>query len=1006
MALQKNNININFARGLDLKTDPWQVQPNRFLALNNSIFTKAGRLSKRNGFGQLPSLFNAPDTPSASFISTFKDNLVAIGNELSVLSTNWIPRGTMQSVDLSVVQLIRASLSAQQTDAAIASNGLVCTIYLDATPTAYYQISDAATGQIIVSQTTITGAHVPRVFALGNYFVITFFKTVSATPHLQYIAIPINNPSNPGTATDISTSVHSVTTGYDGISVGESLYIAWQGADGGGSIRATFLDSNLNQHNTLVTSGSVCDLMSVTVDFSGTAPVLWMSFWDASGTDLWTAAFTVSNQLQVLLAPTPLILGVSLANITSTATGGTVTIFYERINDYPSPLSSVRSDFITTITCSTIGLVGVPVIILRGVALAGKAFYLSSTGLSYMLVAYTGAFQPVFFLIDESGHVIGKLAYENAAAPSNQVLPNANVSGASVSYAYLYKFIAVPLNPAQGIASPSNIYGQTGVNLATFTVQATDILSQEIAGALHITGGIVWMYDGNVPVEHGFLVFPEDVGITTTTGAGGLIAQQYYYYFVYAWTDAAGNVHRSAPSIPYGQVTTTSSSHNTLNIPTYRQTYKVSPNSVRIEIYRWSAAQEVPYLITSQTAPTLNDPTVDTITYVDSDADSAIIGNEILYTFGGTVEDIAAPAASGATLFKSRMFVIDAEDPNTIWYSKVVIEQTPVEFSDLFTLFVAPTLSAQGPTGSITALSAMDDKLIVFKKNALYYFTGNGPDNTGANSDYGDPVFISATAGCTNARSIVLTPQGLMFQSDKGIWLLGRDLSTTYIGAAVEDFNDQAVLSALTVPGTNQVRFTMSGGMTLMYDYYFNEWGTFSGIPGVTSTIYQGLHTFLNSLGQVFQESPGKYLDGAQPVLLSFTTAWLNLAGLQGYQRAYEFYLLAQYLSPHKLILKIANDYNPAPTQQVIISPDNFSGVYGSDSPFGEGSPFGGPANTEDWRVFITQQKCQSIQISLEEQYDGSFGVPAGAGLTLSGINLIYGMIKNRPRLPVYRQAG
>ena len=50
MALTKQPLSINFAAGLDLKTDPFQVSPGKFLGLANSIFTKGGLLQKRNGF--------------------------------------------------------------------------------------------------------------------------------------------------------------------------------------------------------------------------------------------------------------------------------------------------------------------------------------------------------------------------------------------------------------------------------------------------------------------------------------------------------------------------------------------------------------------------------------------------------------------------------------------------------------------------------------------------------------------------------------------------------------------------------------------------------------------------------------------------------------------------------------------------------------------------------------------------------------------------------------------
>jgi hypothetical protein len=295
----------------------------------------------------------------------------------------------------------------------------------------------------------------------------------------------------------------------------------------------------------------------------------------------------------------------------------------------------------------------------------------------------------------------------------------------------------------------------------------------------------------------------------------------------------------------------------------------------------------------------------------------------------------------------------------------------------------------------------MDDKLVIFKQNAIYYINGTGPDNTGANSQYSQPIFITSTVGCVNQQSIVFMPQGLMFQSDKGIWLLSRNLDTSYIGAPVEEFNVGTVESAQNIPETNQVRFILNTGITLMYDYYYGQWGTFTNVPAISSCIFQGLHTFINSYGAVYQESPGVYIDGSNPVLMSFTTGPIRLDNLQSYQRAYFFYILGEYITPHKLLVSVSYDYSTTPAHSVIISPTNYSAAYGagaSNTPYGQGNPYGGQATLEQWRVFLNKQRCQAFAISLQEVYDGTFGVAAGAGLTISGLNVVCGFkSKYRP---------
>lgn len=1001
--IQKNNLTLSFGQGLDTKTDPWQVAAGKMLALQNAVFTKGGLFQKRNGFGALVTLSNTTSTN----LTTYDDNLIALGTSLQALSadtSSWLSKGVMQPLTLSVTPVVRTSTNITTVDMAIAPNGVCCVTYLDGSGNCYYQVVDSETGQILVGVTQLPATSTfSRVFSLGNYLVITFLATVSAATHLQYIAIPSSNPSNPGAATDISTVVKDLTAGYDGYVSNNNLYLAFNASDGGGAVRVTYIDSILNQHTTVAIAGKTADLMSVTADETGSTPVIWVTFWDTTSNNGFTKAY---NQILVsAMAITQIITGVELLTLTTTAVSGVMRAFYQ-INAVYSG-SAIRSDTLTLNTCTIAGVAGTAAAILRGVGLASKAFYFSPNSKSYMLVAYGGSLQPTYFMIDQAGSIVAKFAYSNGGGyATNQVLPGVHIDGDTVTTGYLFRDQLTPVNKSQGVTTTVGFYAQKGINLVNFSFNNSDLITSEIANDLHMTAGFLWMYDGVAPVEHGFFVYPEDIQIATATGAGDLVAQQYYYAITYEWTDAKGNIHRSAPSVPTGIVTTTASSTNTLKIPTLRLTSKTGNNPVRIVIYRWSTAQQAYYQITSVTSPKLNTTSADIVTYVDTAADSAILGNLILYTSGGVVENISAPCCTASTLFKSRLFLIDAEDENLLWYSKQVIEGVPVEMSDLFTLFVAPTLAAQGSTGPMRCTSSLDDKLIIFKQGAIYYITGSGPDNTGANNDFSDPVFITSTVGCSNQKSIVFIPTGLMFQSDKGIWLLGRDLSTTYIGAPVEMYNDTTVLSAVTVPGTNQVRITLDNGVTLMYDYFFNQWGTFNNVPAISSTIYQDKHTYLNSYGQVFQETVGTYLDGAKPVLMSFTTAWIHLAGLQGYQRIYFLYLLGQYLTPHKLNIQIAYDYDPAIRQTNLITPDNFNDVYGSDPLYGSTSPYGGASNVEQWRMFLDQQKCEAFQITLTEVFDNSFGVPPGAGFTLSGLNLVVGAKSSYPRLQAANAVG
>lgn len=1027
MALQKQTVEIGFHKGLDTKTDPFRLSIGNFVLLSNSIFDTLGRLTKRNGFGQITTLTN-----TASVLTTFNGNLTAIGSTLQAFSqgsNSWVNAGAIQPMQIGVLPLIRNSVNQSQSDSAISSNNLICTVYTESdgsTTSHKYAVADATTGQNVLPPAALAadatyGA--PRVFVLGTYFIIVYINHPGAY-NLKYISIN-STTLGVGSPTTISTSITpATTTAFDGCVFNNALFLAWNGAAASG-IKCASLTSTLT-----LSSVTNPDAVNVATAFSVVADsvnsVIWVSYFDFNTSNGWSLALSPTN-LAVILAATKVISTIVVANITSVASTGVLTVFYEVANAY-SYDGAIATNYVAKVTCTQAGSVGSPAIVVRSVGLASKAFVIS--GSTYFLVSFSSPYQPSYFLINGSTSVqaapivVAKLAYQNGGGYLTSGLPSVHVDDTTAYIPYLYKDLIQAVNKNTNVPSGSQtagIYSQTGINLASFNFTSTNFASVEIASSLQMTGGFMWQYDGFVPVEQNFFLFPDSVEVTTATTGGHLIDQDYFYQATYEWCDNQGNIHRSAPSIPVKQTTTGgTTSTNTIKVPTYRLTYKVA-NKVKIVLYRWSTAQQTYYQVTSISVPTLNSTIVDQVTITDTFADATILGNNIIYTNGGVLENTNAPSANAITLFDTRAWMIDAEDPNLLLFSKQVIEATPIEMSSELSLYVPPNSAARGATGPMRCIFEMDEKLIIFKSNSIFYINGIGPDNTGANSQYSDPIFITSPVGCTNPNSIVLIPNGLIFQSANGWWLLNRSLQCSYIGAPVEAYNSATTLSALTVPGTNRVMFTLSTGVQLMYDYFVDQWSTHQGIPGISSTIYQGLQTFMSAPvtispptgpsytvpSQVYQETPGTYLDGSVPVCMSFTTGWINMAGLQGYKRAYWMELLGSYISPHKLSIGIAYDFDSSIVQLAGVSPDNYSAPWGGDTLWGDSTPWGGPSTVEQWQINFERQTCQSFQISLTEYFDPSIGVPAGGGLTISSLELVVGLKKAYPRnIPASHRTG
>ena len=127
---------------------------------------------------------------------------------------------------------------------------------------------------------------------------------------------------------------------------------------------------------------------------------------------------------------------------------------------------------------------------------------------------------------------------------------------------------------------------------------------------------------------------------------------------------------------------------------------------------------------------------------------------------------------------------------------------------------------------------------------------------------------------------------------------------------------------------------------------------------------------------------------------MSFKTGWMNLAGLQGYERFYFGYLLGQYITPFKLNVQFAYDYNPSLQKSILVTPNAPSQPWGGEALWGSNGLWGGPSNVFEARVFPEIQKCESFQVTINEVYDPQYGIAPGAGLTLSGLSLVVGMKK------------
>lgn len=1042
MALQRQVISVPFAHGLETKVDSKQVVQGKLLTLENGVFTSPGQIEKRNGHKALSKIIEALGLPSISLgsgLANFKNELLLLtGTEAysySDSTSRWTDKQTLTNVQLTSAQIVRNTYNQTTPDVALDTTGLQVVTYQDSRGGSRYTIIDSETNEQIVSDKLITSTAIkPKVFALGNFFILLYIDS----GNLNMLPIPVVMPTAPLASVSL---VLGVGSNYDASLFSTVLYV---GFSKGGNIGLLYINQFLSPSATTTIIGENAS-SCITVAMDQSNGQMWVAY--HNGTQV---KYFIYDQFLFTEVLAPTIISANsntILNIALTVGSGLGSVFYTQVGSIPS------NNFILTDNLTNTGTISGHKVFLRSVSIAAKPFTFG--GIVYITTSFDTVLQPTYFVIrTDDSSVVAKFSPSiGGGTPVTNLIPEAaSINSGIYLIGALQKDLLTTISGA--------VYTQTGINVVTLNFLTAKASKVELGANLHLTGGILSMYDGVSVVEHGFNVFPENISAVVTASGGGIAAGTYEYFVVYTWMDAQGQTHYSAPSIGLQEVVsaatvpvqttatfasgattiTVSSSVGlyvgqtlidnttpanfaddttitaingliitlnqvtagagtgdiiqtgdvnsvTLTIPTLRLTQKKPSirGPVVIQVYRTLDSQTIGFLVSSIMSPLLNDTTVDTVTFTDIQNDASIEGNPTLYTTGGVIENIAAPACSYVTTYQDRIILLPSENPNQWWYSKQDVSGAPVEFTDSF------VNNVDQAGGDLVAALKMDSELVFFKETLLYYVTGIGPDSTGAQNDFSAPQLIASDVGCSDKNSLVLTPAGILFKSLKGIYLLSRALGLTYIGSSVEAYNQFDVVSANLIEDTQQVRFCLSNGQAVVYDYFVGEWSTFTNIPAVDSVIFQGLFTYLTVQGKALQESPGQFTDDGEFIKLRLVTSWLSFVGLQAFQRVYQMLFLGTYFNPHNVAVYAAYDFNPFTVQQNVTQAGRIlgTGVYGSDTTYGATTPYGGPTQTYQFRVNFNRQKCEAIQITIE---DNQLGSSFGENLALSAFGFMVGI--------------
>ena len=1012
MTLQKQIVQIPF-QGLQTKVDPKLAAIGTFGILDNWVIDRFPELKKR------PSLqtIGASTTPSNITTDyTLESEIGLITNNAlyaySAALDQFLIKGYTASPVISSKAIISNTYTQTVCDSCISSNSILGTIWEDSRGGVRYSIKDLVNDSFLSSDISLstTGSR-PKTIASGTY--IFFIWCEASTTSLNIVRF--NTLTNTASASQTILNTMATTYAFDVIGVNSNILIA--------ALTTTASPNALkgyywNVNNNVIGSSTngLQPPTSLAITNADTSSVCVSLAVPTGGAYIICSVFNSSKY--VYTKPFNLALGAiqseTKVNTAATTDAGyalssccdssnNTYLFYSTYNTQNNSFMSKISNNITTQTPIVDG------IFILQMGIASKAFWYS--GNAYVILNYVSAngLQNTYFGVRNDGSTWGRLYSTLASSISRANSPTSITLRPDRENTY----IAALLKTTQIVASANSFFSQTSVFTEQINFTPTSIDNKVLGQNLNIAGGYLKQYDGSSVFEQGFHLYPESPTLVPFTGVGLLDTHgSYSYIAVWEWSDNQGQIHRSNTSSPSNITLTGTDDSITVSVRTLpitdKQTrFNFTRTPAVLAIYRTLNGGTNYYRVNQLPASFVyNDTQAQTIAYTDVTSDAALQSNSLLYTTGDVFSNITTPACNILTVAKNRV-VLGGSDtqPNQLFISNQLQAGLAVNFANENSIII----DSYG--GAMTALAAMDDKILIFKQSVLYYIAGEGPDATGSNGQFTTPLLISSDCGCVYPQSIVLTGLGVMFLSPKGLYLCDRNLNVSYIGSPVDSLTQSAdfqITSAINLPDRNRVYFTTNNNQVIVYETFFDFWHTHTLPFTPISSTYSNNTWYCSSDTAAYTENATLAYDGqGQAISSTIQTNWISFGQLNGNNRIYDI-LLEGFGSSnsHQLVAEISYDFEDHPTEVLSIKPLTLLGnTYGTGATYGSDSNYGGSTLDTPYTYMIRpkRQKCSAIQIKIYDKFpDGSRNV----SFRFSGLSFVMAqkvgynkMLSNRRRM-------
>lgn len=982
--------------GLAEGVEPHQVPFGTLTKAENVCWTKSGLLEHRRGTRQLSNAIVGGGSITVGVRLFVRGNELALTDGTSLyayIGSAWASRGAIPNIGVTWTTMVTGLNTVRSADLALQGSSIVEAWITgeqtnDNSNQLYYQVTDSTSGALITPPTRIAIStfkphdHI-RVLSDGtNSWIVSVWNDGKV-----YVTLVGGSPVSVATTAPGAGG----TTALDAILIGSEILIAFTKLAGGiGLLRVTATTTP-----TLVSSGSVVGEASTevsTISLCGTAGepffVAWATTNDPSGTD------RVRYYCADLIAFATVVIVTDLAVSGGIYPFQVVTVTSARYAASQAFICySLASQDVGTTTLYT------KVVNSSGTLVVGDGGHDQTFGVlsrpvnigSRWLVAvanYPGE-AGVFFTIGTTLPSSETLVLDVTPDPTRASAGLTPVQEGKIEC--LTGAFWAPGFFSSGssgyIATPfadSAAYGANGMVAKVLTgARRTKLTasggsdmwrSLSIGNETFFAAGMLSAYDGERARGYGFATSAliSTLFSTTSTTGGNIAAGNYLYNVVAERRSASGLLYRSPVGLAKTMITTGTTSSNVIGLVASRLDHSQTNPGAFLgyrSVVGGSIVQRI--ALPPKKMTVLMTAIGSTMSDTESDSSAGLAIRPALYTEGGELEDMQPPSAATLAYFQNRLWTISG-DGTTVWFSKDRTVNTEIApgFHPSLTLTFDRALSALIP---------LDDKLIVFASNTFWVVLGEGPSPSGVGGSY-EITGVQTDVGCINARSVVSTPDGIMFQSSRGIYLLTRSLELQWIGRPVKDelASYPTISSAVLVAGRNEVRFTAGNGATsivLVYNYVEQQWTTskytIGGVYGALiadACMWQGQWTAVTTSGVVFYETTADAWDTDASSVQTWApatveTAWVTSTGPLAYQSVRKFSFEGVAKSAHSLTIDVGFDSEDAYSQTKAFSvtatgPETFDISVG------------------------TRRKCRSIRFRLTD------AAPAGSGGTGEGLSI------------------